>query len=231
MILLLALIMNMNQSNAQEQRFNIGIRYGYSLPMGQFASHEYKRDGKEYGAYALLGSTFSAEGIGYVVNRIGIAANASVAYYPIAAGYYLEDKDADDPAAVNFRMKTGPFEVWTFMAGVLYKLPVSEKSCFTFKGLSGILWAKSPDQLYAANYFGIGEFVWTKTSASSTSFSLLGGSAFNYKLFPNVELNLCAEFTYASSKFSFWDANFTVINERTIKMPLLKVQPGLTITF
>jgi len=231
LILLPVLIMKVIPANAQEQRFAIGLRYGYSLPMGQFASHEYKRDGKEYGAYALLGSAFSAEGTGYVIDRLGIAANISVAYYPIATGYYLEDKDADDPAGMNFRMKSDPYEVWKFMAGVLYKLPIREKISFTLKGMSGILWAKTPDQLYAANYFGIGEYVWMKTQARSTVISILGGMACNYQLFPNVELNLCSEFSYAKPTFSFWDAKLTVKTDREIRMPILKVQPGLTITF
>jgi hypothetical protein len=229
-LILLQVLMMDSILCAQNSRFGVGLNYGYSLPMGQFASHEYKRDGVQYGAYALLGSTFSGEGSWYFYKNLGAGINISISYFPIADGYYLEDKDADDAAATNFRLKSGPYEVRTYMAGTLYYLPISEKFGIKLKGMGGIFWVQTPDQLYAADYFGVGRLVWAKTPARSSSFSFLTGTALNYKLFEHVELQLVAEYSYAKAAFNFWDATLTNKYTQYLEIPIFRLQPGLIIT-
>ncbi len=229
--LLLLLLIAFAEIKAQDKPFLVGFRYGFSLPMGQFASHEYKRDNKEYGAYALLGTTFSVESAWYSKKRIGFGVNYSVSYYPIAIGYYLIDKDSAIPEANNFRLKSSPYEVRTFMAGALYRLPISKRFNVSFKGMGGLFWAKSPDQVYQAFYFMIGDRTWSKTSAISLKGSFLVGATINFKLFDHVDLLIESEFTYAKSGFAFWNAAGTTKTIQIMKMPLFKVQPGLNITF
>jgi hypothetical protein len=225
-LLLFVLVCWIGSVRAQENRYLIGFRYGYSLPMGQFASHEYT-----YGAYALLGSTFSAEGSRYLRHGLGIGVNFSIGFYPIATGYYLEDMDSSDAFGVNFRMKSSPYEIRTYTAGVYYRLPVSGKFSASFKALGGICWAKSPDQFFVADYFGQGDFFWRKTSARSTKPSFLIGASIRYALFEHVDLLLDSEFSYAESKFAFWKDNGTRKVYEYMKMPLFKLQPGINITF
>lgn len=216
---------------AQNQPFSLGIHYGYSLPLGQFASHEFKREGKEYGAYALMGSTFSAEAGWQVFPHLGICANFSQSYFPIASGYYVKDKKNDDPAVEELWIKSGPYEVRTYMLGAHYRYPISERFAFTAKGMGGILWAMAPDQLYAARYFFVGNLYWSKTSAISSKPSFLTGMNFTYKLFDHVELLMDAEYSYARSVFSYWNTDFTVRTDKELKMPIFRLQTGLHLTF
>jgi hypothetical protein len=226
LILLFILTIASASTNAQGNKYLVGLRYGYSLPMGQFASHEF-----DYGAYALLGTSFSAEGTRYFNNGLGVGANLSVGFYPVATGYYLQDLDSNDVFGGNFNMKSSPYEVRTYMGGAYYRLPVSEKFHASFKALGGICWSKSPEQFYSAEYFMLGTISWYKTSALSTRFSFLVGTSLNYKLFDHVELILESEFSYVESKFTFLKNGMTTKEVQSMKMPLFKLQPGLNITF
>jgi len=211
-------------SMAQENRFLAGFRYGFSLPMGQFASHEYK-----YGAYALLGTTFTSEAVWYFYKGFGAGANFSASYYPIASGYYAEDLDIHDAFGEDYDLKSGPYTVRTYMAGACYRLPVYKRFSASFKALGGLFWAMSPDQFYGATFYLEGPMYWRKTSARSSRFTFLTGAALNYRLFENVTLLLETEFTYAESRFPFIKANQRVY--QYMKMPLFKLQPGINITF
>jgi len=225
-VLIFILVIGFIASYAQENKYMAGIRYGYSLPMGQFASHEY-----DYGAYAMLGKSFSAEGARYFNNGFGVGTALSISFYPIAAGYYVQDLDSNDVFAGSFKMKSSPYEVRTYMAGVYYRLPVAEKFQASFKALGGLCRSKSPDQFYSAEYFMVGTLTWFKTSSLSSRVSFLVGAAIEYKIFDHVELLLESEFSYTESKYIFLVNGGTSKETQSMKMPLFKIQPGLNITF
>lgn len=227
---LLLLFSSMNLS-AQIKPFEVRLNYGPSLPMGQFASHEYKRDSIEYGAYALLGLNFTSEAVWYFLPYLGVGVNYSSSQYRIATYYYLEDKDADDPAASNFNMISGNWNIKSYMGGLVFRYPLTKKINLNLQGFGGIYRSQTPDQYYSANYFGIGNYRWFKSSATSYTYSFQTGAGLNYRLLENVALNLYAEYTYSQAVFYYWDPGFTVRTSEYMKIPLLKVTPGVTITF
>ncbi len=216
---------------SQQRPFWLGARYGFSLPLGQFASHEFKKDNVEYGAYALLGSTFTAEGGWHFSKSLSVSGSASVSYFPIASGYYVKDKKADDPALEDLWIKSGAYEISKYLIGGAYSLPMGERFNLALNAQGGVCRAKSPDQLYAATYFFIGKLSWVKTQAISTTPAFMAGLNLRYKLFDHVELFLQSEYSYSEAVFTFWDANFIIKTDRILKMPMITVQPGLNITF
>jgi len=225
--LLLILLAGAYTSLAQENPYSVGLRYGYSLPMGQFASHKYG-----YGAYALLGSSFSAEGIRYFRNGLGVGANFSMSYYQIASGYFLEDmnQDTTNTTTEYLFLRSDPYEVKCLNAGVYYSVLIFKRFNASFKGTGGVCWAKSPYQFYTGQYL-IGDLFHIVTPAKSTRFTYQVGATINYKLFDHVVLLLESEFTYAEAKFTFWKNGGTTRDIQFIRMPLFKLQPGLNITF
>jgi hypothetical protein len=226
-ISLLFLFLCAAPSSAQDNRYIIGLRYGYSLPMGQFASQEYK-----YGAYALLGSSFEAEATWYFHKSIGFGMNYSMSYYQVATGYFLEDlqNDTTNPSAVYNFLKSDPYTVSSYMAGFYYRLPVTERIGVSFKGMGGLCKVKTPYQFYSGTYL-IGNLFHITTPAESSKFSVLFGATVQYKLFDHVILLMESEFSYVESKFTFWKNGYTTKEIHTLKMPLFKVQPGINITF
>ncbi len=218
-------------ASSQQLPFHIGARYGLSLPLGQFASHEFKRDKVEYGAYALIGSNFTAEAGWQFSKSFSILGSASVAFFPIASGYYVKDKKADDPALEELWIKSGVYEVSKYMLGTSYSIPLNDRFILGLHGMGGVCRAKSPDQLYAATYFFIGKLSWVKTPAISTSPAFMGGINLKYKLFDHVEIFLQSEYSYSKAVFTYWDASYTITTDRVLKMPMITIQPGLNITF
>lgn len=228
--LLMILLSSLNLS-AQNKPFEVRLNYGYSLPMGQFASHEYKRDSIEYGAYALLGLNFTSEAVWYFLPYLGVGLNYSSSQYRIATYYYLEDKDADDPAATNFTMISGKWNIKSYMGGLVFRYPVTAKLNLNVQAFGGVYRSQTPDQFYSANYFGIGYYKWFKSSAISYTYSMQTGVGVNYSLLENVSLNLFAEYTYSQAVFHYWDPGFTIRSSEYMKIPLLKITPGVTVTF
>jgi len=216
---------------AQNDPFRIGIHYGLSVPLGQFSSHELIRNDKEYGGYALTGNSFTAEAVWYLRPRLGLGIHVSAGAHPMATGYYVLDKKAADPALKDLWLKSGPYYLQSYMAGAYYLLPLNERFMLEFKAAGGILRALSPDQLYAGDYFIIGKHYWLKTSSTSIRASGLAGLNVNLELFDHVSLLLSTEFCYARSVFRFWNANLTDYEDREMKMPVVKLQPGIKITF
>jgi len=227
--LLLLLLIAFAEIKAQDKPFFVGFRYGFSLPMGQFASHEYKKDTSLYGGYAMLATSFSGEGAWYFSKRFGVGANFSASYYPIATGWFLQDKLNDEKTASYLDVKSGPFTVRTLMTGAYYRLPVMKHFSLSFKAMGGVNWTSTPDQFFGGNYYLAGMRYFRITSAKSRQFAVLTGASFNYQLFDHVQLLLESEFSYTESKFHFIKGINRVTNY--MKMPLFKVQPGLNITF
>ncbi len=211
--------------SAQDNPFNVGFRYGYTLPMGQFASHEYT-----YGAYALLGSSASAEASWYPGKRLGFGASFSLSYFPIAAYYFLQDYDSADPTVQYNFIKSETYEVRTYMGGAFYRLPISKRFEASFKAMGGLCWVRSPYQFFTGTYL-IGPMFHIITPAISSRFAFSGAATLNYKLFDHVVLLLESEFSYSEAKFTFWKNGMTQKEIQIIKMPLFKVQPGINITF
>ncbi|NVO18385.1 MAG: outer membrane beta-barrel protein [Bacteroidetes bacterium] len=226
-LLVLLLLLNILSVSAQDNKFFAGARFGYSLPMGQFASHEYK-----YGSYALLGQTFKAEAGWYFYKNIGISLSFTRGYFPMAAGYYLEDLQADttDPSVTTIYLKSDPYEVSHYMGSLLYRLPLTQRMSIVLKGSGGICWAKTPYQFYTGQYL-IGTLFHIVTPAQSRKLSFGMGATYQFKLFDHVDLLLETEYTYAVSKFTFWTNGGTTTDIRAIKMPIFRLQPGVNITF
>jgi hypothetical protein len=226
-ILLLVFVTGIVVSQAQNNKYVLGVRYGYSLPMGQFASQEYN-----YGAYAMLGNSFEAEGTWYFHKSIGFGMNYSMSFYQVATGYYLEDlqNDTTNPSAVYNFLKSEPYTVNSYLAGFFYRLPVTDRIGVSFKGMGGICKVRTPYQFYSGTYL-IGNLFHVITPAISSKFSVLVGATIRYKLFDHVDLLMESEFSYVESKFTFWKNGYTTKEVHSMKMPLFKLQPGINITF
>jgi hypothetical protein len=224
-VLFLVVLSGVNYSIAQENPYFVGVRYGYSMPLGQFASKKY-----DDGAYALPGSTFSAEGVHYFQCGFGVGLNFSQSYFPIANQSYLDDYDSGDPSVQYIYLKSDPYQVRTYMAGLFYRVPISGKISASFKTMSGVCWAQSPYLFFTGNYL-IGNLFHIVTPAKSTRIAFLLGSALNYKVFDHVSLILELECSYAESKFTFWKEGLTIKDVQFMKMPVLGIQPGINITF
>jgi hypothetical protein len=224
-IILIVSCLSLSNLFAQNLNSFAGIRLGYALPMGQFASHDF-----ETGGYALLGKSISGEAAWFITPKVGFGIDISNSSFGFASGYYRDDYLENEPSYKSMQLLSGPYKVQTFMGGVYYKVNYGKKFFSTFKLMGGIYAARTPDQFYGVvDAFFLREHFFWKTGSLDRTFGFLTGASFEYHIFEHVSLLLQADFSYAEPAFIYDTGNdFYTVN---IKMPILKLLPGINIHF
>ncbi len=221
-LLILLLLASTRVVNAQDNQAKISLSIGYSLPMGEFASHDFG-----YGGYALLGKTIGLQGSYFFSKNIGIGADVSMKDFRFASGYFLLDYIAAEPAFSSLDMLSTSYKVKSFFVGPYYKLSLTNRLSANYKVLGGIVISRTPDQLFTAEAFSVGKTYFWKTSARSISPAFLSGIDLNYKIFEHVEVGVQFDFSYTRAKYTFIRGTEKYYD--FLHIPLLQLVPGITI--
>lgn len=225
-ILIILIVSSLSQTNIFAQNFNsfAGIRFGYALPMGQFASHDF-----ETGGYALLGKSISGEAAWFITPKIGFGIDISNSSFGFASGYYRDDYLESEPSYSSMDLLSGPYKVQTLMGGVYYKVNIYNKFFSTFKLMGGMYTARTPDRFFGVDTFGGVTLNFWKTGSLDRSFGVLTGASFEYHIYEHVSLLLQADFTYSEPAFVY--DNGQELYTEYMKMPILKLLPGINVRF
>jgi hypothetical protein len=200
-----------------------GLRIGPAFPFGEFSSTEAN------GAYAAGGYSVALEGGWFLNQKIGIGISVSEQVYPFRTAPYMANYLAGDPFTSHIEMKADPYETRNYLAGGLYRIPLSKKFSSQLKLMGGILWARTPSKFIGVETDAGMIYFW-KTAAISRQLSALGGVSVQYKLFDHVELASDFNFSYAESGFTFERTDGTAYSI-WYKMPSLQSTLGLNILF
>jgi hypothetical protein len=225
-ILIILIVSSLSQTTIFAQNFNsfAGIRFGYALPMGQFASHDF-----ETGGYALLGKSISGEAAWFITPKIGLGIDISNSSFGFASGYYRDDYLESEPSYSSMDLLSGPYKVQTLMGGVYYKVNIYNKFFSTFKLMGGMYTARTPDRFFGVDTFGGVTLNFWKTGSLDRSFGVLTGASFEYHIYEHVSLLLQADFTYSEPAFVY--DNGQELYTEYMKMPILKLLPGINVRF
>ena len=224
-IILFLIALNFKSVSAQKYKSFAGIRYGSSIPMGEFRLQEYNK-----GGYALTGKCLGVEAAWFITPKLGFGVDASNSSFGYASGYYVEDYKATEPAFSDIGMLSGQYTLKTYMGGVYYKATISPRFHSTFKLMCGLSDIRTPNQLFYVDAFGGVKLTFWKTSAKSLRFGFLTGASFEYKLYEQVSLLLQADFTYTEAAFVFATSS-TSSYTNYLQMPVFRLQPGINIHF
>lgn len=226
-IFIILIVSSLSYNTIKAQKFNsfAGIRIGYALPMGQFASHQFGT-----GGYALLGKSIGGEAAWFISPKLGFGIDVSSKNFGFASGYYADDYVENEPSYKSVDLLSGPYTVKTFMGGAYYKLNLTKKFYSSLKLMGGIYSAITPDQFYGVvdNMFQKQVFFW-KTGSLERTFGFLTGASFEYNIFDHVSLLLQADFSYAKPAFKYY--NSTGMYTVEMKMPIFQLLPGVNIQF
>lgn len=209
---------------AQHDNSFVGVRFGAALPMGEFASQEYG-----YGGYALSGKSYGLEGAWFFNPKFGCGIDISTNLIGISAANYARDYRESEPSFTSVDMLSGPYKITTFMGGAYYKRSYSKKLFSTFKFMGGLFRTRSPDQFYGIKDSMIGNFTFWKTASYDTKFTFLTGASIEYQLYEHVSLLLQTDFTFTQADFTFITGNSSYVDY--LKLPVLRLQPGININF
>lgn len=225
-LLIILIVSSLSFANIQAQKFNsfAGIRLGFALPMGQFASHDFAT-----GGYALLGKSIKGEAAWFISPKLGFGIDISSESFGFASGYYRDDYLETEPSYLKMDLLSGPYKVQTYMGGVYYKVNITKKFYSTFKLMGGMYTARTPDQFYGVDNFGGIKTTFWKTGSLDRTFGFLTGASFEYNIFDHVSLLLQADFSYAEPAFIYIKNQKTY--SKNINMPIFQLLPGVNIQF
>jgi hypothetical protein len=102
------------------------------------------------------------------------------------------------------------------MVGPYFQIPLSERFSFSSKLLGGLLYGKTPYQLYKPDYYLLPDDWAEITPSTDMKFSWQGGLGLVYKLSSCIDLALDADFFYDKLTFGFNSSTGYYTDERTI---------------
>ncbi|MEI6061957.1 MAG: hypothetical protein WCR72_14740 [Bacteroidota bacterium] len=226
LIILIVSTLNREIVSAQHSNSFAGIRFGYALPLGQFASHDF--DTQSGGGYALLGKSFGAEAAWFISPKLGFGFDISTNSFGFASGYYADDFIKNIPIYTSLDLLSGPYKLTTYMAGVYYKFSLTKKFSSTVKVMGGMLRARTPDQFFGGIEDGVRVTFW-KTGSTNSQPSCLAGVSLEYRLYQQVSLLMQADLAYARMAFPFINAGERY--NRVMQIPVFRLQPGINVHF
>lgn len=198
-------------SYSQEKQSFAGLRGGITLPIGKYSQPALDR-----GSFALTGFNVSAEGAWFFHRNVGAGASAGLAMHPVDVGLLGREKVKADPFLQDVVIRSDPYLIITAMAGAFTDIPLKGKFRFTAKLLSGLLYGKTPYQLYKPEYFLVGPEYYEITSAKDWKFSWLAGAGLRYDISPCFGLVLDTDLVYDKLTFGFVTATGKRYEDHTI---------------
>ncbi|MCB2221509.1 MAG: hypothetical protein KQI35_14005 [Bacteroidetes bacterium] len=209
-------------SHSQDTNSFFGIKAGASIPLGA-----YRQASLDGGSFALTGYNVKAEGGWFFKPQIGIGASVGINQHPVDVGLLGWEKVQADPFLEDLFIRSDPYLMLTGMIGVYYHYPVMKKLSIEAKIQGGMLYGKTPYQLYKPQYFLFGPEYYEITSAQDWNLAGNVGLGIRYDISPCFGLLLDSDFTYSNLAFKFLSALGERIDQRQIL--LLNTTMGLRI--
>lgn len=209
----LILILFTSGIEAQEKPSFFGINAGAAIPFGNFKSTEYKT-----GSFAITGFTTNLEGAWFFMPRLGVGASAGLNLNPLDVASLEWAKVLSDPFMSDVSIRSEPYFTATAMAGLYTQFPIYKKFSATGKLLGGLLYGKTPYQLYKPEFFMVGPPYYEITSAQDWKFTWQAGLGIHYDISGCIGLLAEASILYRDLYFSFNTANGLRTDVHTIAL-------------
>lgn len=207
---------------AQQKNSFFSVGSGVSIPVGTYGGINYDES-----CFAIAGINLNIEGAWYFLPYLGIGAQVGYNLHPVdvrALGYarvqndpFLQDVTTRSEAYQMITAGIGPYTSWKLWKDL----------SFHGKLLAGMIFGKTPYQVFEPTYFVVGPRYEVKTSAQDYGFILIPGIGFQYDVSPCVGLKIDSEFYYHEMIYGFNTGNSTRYDYR--KTSFINVSLGLVI--
>lgn len=205
------LILGSFSMQAQEKPSFVGFRSGISIPYGK-----YHATTLDLGSFTQTGFNVSAEGAWFFTPKFGVGASVGFNLHPVDVYRLGWEYVQEDPFLQDVTIRSDPYQIITAMAGVYTQLPIKGKFSFTGKLLGGLLYGKTPYQLFKPEYFLTGLAYYERTSSRDYKFSWQAGIGFRYDISPCFGLVLDSDIYYDKLSFGFTNYSSTYYDEHII---------------
>ena len=215
-------------SVAAQDKGYIGICFGASNPIGNFAS---KNSNNDHAGYAMTGAIFDITFAYKLGRNAGIAGLIRGQANPLDENAFEEEVSKQYPGN-NWSADSDPWRIGGLMGGLYLSFPVSEKISFDARALIGFLNATSPAATIAGDFFPYNIYI-HQSSANASAFSVLLGGGFKFDVGKRICLLLNLDYLAAQPEFVNVEqtSNFAPATKRTFTQEFTTINFGFGIAY
>ena len=196
---------------AGDGKSHISLRSGASIPVADYGSHSLDK-----GCFTQTGFSLGINGVWYFYKNIGAGIDFNFSLHPVNASALATETVANDPFMEDLTIRSDPYNIKTFMAGIYYNFDVHERISIVPKFLFGMMYGRTPFQLYEAEYFMIGPHYYKVTESRDHNLAIMGGVMLDYNINDCLGLGLYIDYTYTKLIFGFQTSGGTENRTRKI---------------
>lgn len=209
---------------SQEKQSWIAIKGGASIPVGTYGGTDLDKS-----CFTQTGVNFGVEGAWSILKYLGIGGQFGYNLHTVNVAVLGWEKVKDDPFLEDLYIRSEPYNSITGMLGAYGNYTFWKELQVNAKVLVGVMWMKSPYQLYKPQYFLVEPKWYEITSAKDYNFAFAAGLGLQYNLSSCIGLKAEAEYNYSKMIFSFKTGNSIRNDYRNISF--INTTLGLVILF
>jgi hypothetical protein len=163
-----------------------------------------------------LGFTAGAEGAWYFKPWLGVGGQFGIHFHPVDVRSLGWEKVQDDPFLQDVIIRSDPYQIITGTIGLYSRWNFWKVLSLHGKILGGVMWAKTPYQLYKPEYFLTGPEYFEITSAKDRNLAGGLGAGIQVEAGGCIAFRLEGEYYYSKMVFAFRTAGETRLDYRDI---------------
>jgi len=200
-----------NQVTSQNKASFVAVNSGISIPVGKYAGKDLQT-----GSFALPGFNMNIDGAWYFLSWLGVGGQAGLNLHPVDVSALGYAKVLDDPFLEDVTIRSDPYQVVTSMVGLYARWDILPNFHLQGKLTGGMMWAKTPYQLYKPQYYLVGPDYFEITSAKSKNFMGMAGLSLQVNISPCIGLKIEGDYAYSEMTFGFKTATATRYDFRVV---------------
>ena len=184
--------------SAQQKNSFFSVGSGVSIPVGTYGGIDYDES-----CFTTTGINLNLEGAWYFLPYLGIGAQVGYNLHPVdvrALGYA---RVQNDPFLLDVSTRSESYQMITAGIGPYASWNIWKDLSFHGKLLAGMIFGKTPYQIFEPEYFLTGPRYEVKSSAQDYGFIVIPGIGFQYNVSPCIGLKLDSEFYYREMVYGF----------------------------
>jgi hypothetical protein len=198
------------------------LQSGISIPFGGYnATKLYE------GSFTQTGFNATFEGAWFFSKQFGAGLSAGLNLHPVDVSALGRAHINADLFLTDVTIRSEPFRIITIMPGLFAGFQLSEKLFINAKILSGLLYGRTPYQLYKPDYYLLPDDWIDITSSTDYKLSWQIGTSILYQLSSCIGISLNAGMVYDQMEFTFQTVNGSRTDVRKIGM--INLMPGINI--
>lgn len=196
---------------AQEKDSFVGLLGGASFPVGKYAAKNL-----DDGSFTMPGFTVGIEGAWFFKPWLGVGGQFGLNFHPVDVSSLGYEKVKNDPFLQDVTIRSDPYQIITGTIGLFSQWNFWKKLSLQGKILGGMMWAKTPYQLYKPEYFLVGPEYFEITSSKDWNLAITAGAGIQIDVSSCIAFRIDADYTYSKMVFGFRTASQTRYEYRTI---------------